>query len=196
MTTHETLAAALAAAQAAMPPVHKDKTAKVTSKRTGQTFSYAYADLASILSVVRPVLGAHGLALTQRTQIRGNALIVITELRHSSGEVIDCEYPVGPIDQSHQDMGGALTYARRYALCGLVGIAADEDDDGASAPAPVVPVEPSITRDQAIEIADALLELGIDQAAFLKWAQAPNVNAIPARKYDAVMKKIASKRGA
>lgn len=191
MTTHETLAAALAAAQAAMPPVVKDRVAKIGPGR-----EYRYADLATILATVRPVLGAHGLALTQRTQIRGEAIVLLTELRHSSGEVLDSEYPVAAIGARHQDMGGALTYARRYALCGLVGIAADEDDDGASAPAPVVPSEPAITRDQAIEIADALLELGIDQAAFLKWAQAPSVTAIAARKYDAVMKKIASKRGA
>ena len=191
MTNHETLAAALAAAQAAMPPVVKDRVAKIGPGR-----EYRYADLATILATVRPVLGAHGLALTQRTQIRGEAIVLLTELRHASGEVLDSEYPVAAIGIKHQDMGGALTYARRYALCGLVGIAADEDDDGASAPAPVVPVEPSINRDQAVEIADALLELNIDQAAFLKWAQAPTVTAIAARKYDAVMKKINSKRGA
>lgn len=191
MSTHETLAAALAAAQAAMPAIVKDRVAKIGPGR-----EYRYADLATILATVRPVLGAHGLALTQRTQIRGDAIVLLTELRHASGEVLDSEYPVAAIGIKHQDMGGALTYARRYALCGLVGIAADEDDDGASAPAPVVPSEPSITRDQAIEIADALLELNIDQAAFLKWAQAPSVTAIAARKYDAVMKKIASKRGA
>ena len=191
MTNHETLAAALAAAQAAMPPVVKDRVAKIGPGR-----EYRYADLATILATVRPVLGAHGLALTQRTQIRGEAIVLLTELRHASGEVLDSEYPVAAIGARHQDMGGALTYARRYALCGLVGIAADEDDDGASAPAPVVPVEPSINRDQAVEIADALLELNIDQAAFLKWAQAPTVTAIAARKYDAVMKKINSKRGA
>ena len=191
MSTHETLAAALAAAQAAMPAIVKDRVAKIGPGR-----EYRYADLATILTTVRPVLGAHGLALTQRTQIRGEAIVLLTELRHSSGEVLDSEYPVAAIGARHQDMGGALTYARRYALCGLVGIAADEDDDGASAPAPVVPVEPAISRDQAVEIADALLELGIDQTAFLKWAQAPNVNAIPARKYESVMKKINSKRGA
>ena len=196
MTKHETLAAALAAAQTAMPPVHKDKTAKVTSKRTGQTYTYEYADLASILSVVRPVLGAEGLAITQRTQIRGNALIVITELRHASGEVIDCEYPVGQIEQSHQDMGAALTYARRYALCGLIGIAADEDDDGATAPAPVPVCEPSISADQALEINDLLTELGANRAAFLKWAQADSVEQIPARKYEAVINKLSAKRGA
>lgn len=190
-TKHETLAAALAAAQSVMPTVVKDRVAKIGPGR-----EYRYADLATILATVRPVLGAHGLALTQRTQIRGEAIVLLTELRHASGEVLDSEYPVAAIGARHQDMGGALTYARRYALCGLVGIAADEDDDGAAAPAPVVPSEPAITRDQAVEIADALLELGIDQAAFLKWAQAPNVNAIPARKYDAVMKKINSKRGA
>ena len=191
MSTHETLAAALAAAQAAMPPVVKDRVAKIGPGR-----EYRYADLATILATVRPVLGAHGLALTQRTQIRGDAIVLLTELRHASGEVLDSEYPVAAIGARHQDMGGALTYARRYALCGLVGIAADEDDDGASAPAPVVPSEPTITRDQAIEIADALLELGIDQTAFLKWAQAPSVTAIAARKYESVMKKINSKRGA
>lgn len=191
MTTHETLAAALAAAQAAMPAIVKDRVAKIGPGR-----EYRYADLATILATVRPVLGAHGLALTQRTQIRGEAIILLTEIRHASGEVLDSEYPVASIGIRHQEMGGALTYARRYALCGLIGVAADEDDDAVVAPPPVAPKEATITRDQAIEIADALLELNIDQDAFLKWAQAPSVTAIPARKYDAVIKKIASKRGA
>ena len=72
MTSHETLAAALAAAQAAMPAIVKDRVAKIGPGR-----EYRYADLATILATVRPVLGAHGLALTQRTQIRGEAIVLL-----------------------------------------------------------------------------------------------------------------------
>jgi hypothetical protein len=190
-TKHETLAAALAAAQSVMPTVVKDRVAKIGPGR-----EYRYADLATILATVRPVLGAHGLALTQRTQIRGDAIVLLTELRHASGEVLDSEYPVAAIGARHQDMGGALTYARRYALCGLIGIAADEDDDGASAPAPVPVRESSINADQALEINDLLTELGANRAAFLKWAQADSVEHIPARKYEAVINKLSAKRGA
>jgi hypothetical protein len=78
----------------------------------------------------------------------------------------------------------------------LVGIAADEDDDGASAPAPVPVREPSINADQALEINDLLNELGANRAAFLKWAQADSVEHIPARKYEAVINKLSAKRGA
>lgn len=126
--THQTLTAALAAAQGELPAIRKDNVAKISPGR-----EYRYADLATVLAAVRPVLSKHGLALVQRTDIREGALVLMTELRHASGEVIDTLYPVCATGARHQEMGGALTYARRYALCALLGIAADDDDDGATA---------------------------------------------------------------
>lgn len=125
---HDTLAGALAAAQGDLPHIRKDQTAKIGPGR-----EYRYADLATVLAAVRPVLSRHGLALVQRTDIRDGAVVLLTELRHPSGEILDTLYPVAQCGARHQEMGGALTYARRYAVCSLLGIAADEDDDGATA---------------------------------------------------------------
>src|SRR5262245_20522670 len=65
----------------------------------------------------------------------GERLMLETRLVHSSGEWVGCIYPVCKL-ADHQDMGSALTYARRYSYCAIAGIAAEEDDDGNSAAEP------------------------------------------------------------
>jgi hypothetical protein len=129
------LAAALARAHGKMPEIPKGKTAKVRSKRTDTEYSYNYADIADILKLVRPILAAEELAVIQATYMNDQVLMLESRIVHSSGEWMSSTYPVCTI-ASHQDMGGALTYARRYSYCALVGVAADDDDDGASAGAP------------------------------------------------------------
>lgn len=122
-----TLALALANAQAEFGPIAKDKTAKAGA------YSYNYADLADILNAVRKPLADNELAVTQVTEYDFNHSrpLLVTRLMHSSGEWIEGVYPLRDYDKP-QDMGSALTYARRYALTSLLGIAA-EDDDGNSA---------------------------------------------------------------
>ena len=126
------LNAAIAKAQGEFPPIPKDKTAKAG------TYSYDYADLASILALVRPVLSKHGLALVQRLENpSGGGPSIRTELRHADGGVIAASFPLGEW-QTMQQLGSSATYVRRYALCGMLGIAAEEDDDAQSvAPVPV-----------------------------------------------------------
>lgn len=136
-TAHASIEEALAAAQQEFPEVEKTKTGKVKgeSKTTGKAFEfeYKYADIADILKVIRPILGKHGIAVTQSTQIEGRALTIKSALRFRAAEgpqTIESDYPVCEVVADHQRMGGALTYARRYAFCALVGIAPDEDIDG------------------------------------------------------------------
>jgi len=121
------LAGALALANVELKNPLKD------SKADAGKFSYAYAGLPGILDEVRPVLAANGISVLQETVTTDSGIGVTTRLLHVSGEWIE----LGPLlmvrSNSPQDNGSALTYARRYALCAALSIAADEDDDGALA---------------------------------------------------------------
>ncbi len=124
---HESLAAALAAAQAEITDPVKDKTAKAGS------YSYKYTDIAGVLEVVRPVLSKHGIAVHQGFDptTDGRGMLLTTTLMHGT-DSITSRLPI-PRHDDMQKLGSAITYARRYALCAAVGVAADSDDDGASA---------------------------------------------------------------
>jgi hypothetical protein len=125
------LAAALAKAQGSFTAIKKDKTARVRMKSGGE-YQYSYADLASVLEAVRKPLADNGLACVQAINLTDNGLILQTRILHSSGQWIGSTYPL-PAGGAAQEMGSAQTYARRYALCALVGIVAEDDDDGAGA---------------------------------------------------------------
>ena len=130
------LATALAMFQGEVPPVEKNKEGKVKGEsKTGKAYEYAYkyADIADILSTALPVLSKHGLSIVQATAIDGRDMNVVSRLLHQSGQWIESDYPVCSIGGDHQKMGGALTYARRYAACSLLGIAPEEDVDGEAA---------------------------------------------------------------
>lgn len=151
-----TVHAAFVAAQAELTNPHKDKTANIKAG-----FSYTYADLATILDHVRPVLARHGLAVSQNvTEADGGRLAVSTTLVHDSGEVLTFGPLVGDSGRDWQGLGSAITYARRYALCAALGIAADDDDDAQTAPskAKAKPQEtkPVMGPDQFAAIADAM----------------------------------------
>lgn len=137
MQPHRTLFEALAAAQAEIrnPEKTKDGKVKGTSKQSGRDFEYTfkYADIGDVLETVLPVLSKHGLSVMQPTKIVDGAIILVTRIAHVSGEIIESEYPVCSLNGNHQSMGAALTYARRYALTSLIGIAAVDDTDGEGA---------------------------------------------------------------
>jgi hypothetical protein len=136
------LAKALAAAQAEIEDPHKTKTGKIKGEsKSGNAYeySYKYADIADVLKNVRACLSRHGIAVSQPTMIDGNALFIQTKLLHESGQWMASDYPVCNINGDHQKMGGALTYSRRYALCSMVGVAADDDADGQGAAAEPAP---------------------------------------------------------
>jgi ERF superfamily len=129
-----TIAAALAKAQAELTNPEKSLVAIIRSpfpREEDRTFRYA--PLSSGLEIVRKGLGRHEIATIQTTTIDKNAglLRLTTVLAHSSGEWISSEWPVCAIADiaSAQRMGAALTYARRYALFTLVGIAGEDDLD-------------------------------------------------------------------
>src|SRR5580700_3549539 len=127
------IAAALAKAQAELTNPEKSLTATIRSpfpRESDRTFRYA--SLSSGLDIVRKALGKHEIATVQTTAIDEAGLIRLTTvLAHSSGEWVSSDWPVCPVGETaapHR-MGAALTYARRYALFTLVGIAGEDDLD-------------------------------------------------------------------
>ena len=129
-----TLAASLAKAQAEIANPEKSLTATIESPfpREGQR-TFRYASLSAGLDIVRKCLGQHEIATVQSTVIdRDSGLIrLTTTLVHASGEWVSSDWPVCPASETaapHR-MGAALTYARRYALFTLVGIAGEDDLD-------------------------------------------------------------------
>jgi hypothetical protein len=127
-----TIAAALAKAQAQLVNPEKSLVATSDGPR-GAEQTFRYAPLSSGLDIVRKTLSQHEIATVQTTAIDQNAGIVnlTTVLAHASGEWIASDWPVCPIAETatpHR-MGAALTYARRYALFTLVGIAGEDDLD-------------------------------------------------------------------
>lgn len=151
------LATALAKAQSEIANPEKTLVATVVSpfpRESSRTFRYA--SLAAGLDQVRKCLGRHEIATVQATAIdHGSGLICLTTtLVHASGEWISSEWPVCPASATavpHQ-LGAALTYARRYALFTLVGIAGEDDLDApdleASPASPTVPGDVLITGRQ------------------------------------------------
>jgi ERF superfamily len=137
------LAAALAKAQAELVNPEKSLTATIRSGKPGEgERSFRYAPLSSGLDIVRKTLGQHEIATVQTTAIDPAAGMVnlTTTLAYASGEWIASDWPVCPVAETArpQRMGAALTYARRYALFTLVGIAGEDDLDAPDlcAPAP------------------------------------------------------------
>jgi hypothetical protein len=128
------IAAALAKAQAELTNPEKSLTATIRSPfpREGDR-TFRYAPLASGLEIVRKSLGSHEIATVQTTSIDGEAGLIrlTTTLAHSSGEWISSDWPVCQVSETSAPhrMGAALTYARRYALFTLVGIAGEDDLD-------------------------------------------------------------------
>ena len=121
------LAEALAKAQGSMSAAPKD----------GKANYGRYATLDSVWSACRKALADNGLAVTQTTDMSESGdMVMLTTLMHASGEWIGGVYPIRPVQNTPQGMGSAISYARRYSLSALLGLTADDDDDGNAASGP------------------------------------------------------------
>jgi hypothetical protein len=125
------LAEALAKVQANLPTIEMSKTATVTMK-AGGTYSYKYADLADAVEKTYPLLAEHGLSFSASPTLNTSGRFVLAyALLHKSGEERSGEYPLpDPASARPQDIGSAITYARRYSFCAVTGLVTEEDDDG------------------------------------------------------------------
>jgi hypothetical protein len=122
------LAAALAKAQAEMAGASKDK--------TNPHFKSAYADLASVWDACRVALTKHGLAVLQPVSAEDAKVTVTTILTHSSGEYLASDLTMTATQNTPQGIGSCITYARRYALASMVGVAPEDDDGNAASQKP------------------------------------------------------------
>ena len=118
------LISALIKAKAEFQPIQKNK--------TNPHYKSGYADLDSVLDAVTPALNNHGLAIIQLVGIVDGKTVLETRLYHESEEFITSVFPL-PETSDPQKIGSALTYARRYSLCAILSVAADEDSNGNAA---------------------------------------------------------------
>lgn len=133
------LSAALAKAQGELENAAKNA--------TNPHFRNNYADLATILNVVRPVLAKHGLAVSQHPAFCEGMVHVTTLLSHSSGQWMQScvSSPVGKADA--QGVGSAITYCRRYSLAAIAGISQEDDDGNAASRKEVKEEKPPVKLD-------------------------------------------------
>jgi hypothetical protein len=136
--THKGLYSALAAAQGEMGRALKDT--------NNPHFKSKYADLASVCDACMPALSKHGIAVLQPAFDDESGRYVKTILVHGgSGETAECRVPLIVSKNDMQGYGSAVTYARRYGLMGMAGIAPEDDDGNAAAESPPM-VEPRRQR--------------------------------------------------
>lgn len=122
------LATALAKVQAQLPKLERDRTVTVQQKN-GDTYSYSYATLANLSETVLPLLAQHGLSFVAMPGAGTDGKMCVRyQLLHESGESLAGEFPISG-EGGIQMIGGRITYARRYCLAAIVGVAADEDDE-------------------------------------------------------------------
>lgn len=131
----KTFTPAFAAAQAEFTQIVKSKIGwTMDAGPTGQPEpkQYRYADIADLLNMARPILAGHGITVMQLPRIDGTMMMLDTRLEIDD-EWIEADYPVCVVTAAPRELGAALTYARRYALAPILGVAAEEDMDGAGA---------------------------------------------------------------
>ncbi len=122
------LAAAFAKAQGKFRTPTLNRSAKIT-KDGRLLYETHYADLQECIDCVRGPLESNGLSFMQTTQMRGTAWYLVLELMHESGASKETSLPLN-VNQTNQQLGGTMTYLKRYQLSAFFGLAADFDDDG------------------------------------------------------------------
>lgn len=144
------LAAALSKAQGQIRGAKKDS--------ANPFFKSKYADLSEVWSACREALTANGIAVIQSPDgDTPETMVLITTIAHASGEWMSGRYPIRAIKADPQGIGSAITYARRYALAAMIGIAS-EDDDGEAATGRQAPNVPAKAQQPAKSPTKAIAE--------------------------------------
>ena len=161
-------------------------------------FKSKYADLAEVLSVVRPVFSRHGLSVVQMPYSSDDGGIgVTTMISHKSGQWMQgsLELPLQVAKNVNQDAGSAITYMRRYALAAAAGVAQEDLDAnlGEKNTGKVTNLK-VISKAKAAEITGLIEETGSDMVGFLNFCHAESVETIPANKYEKARDALIAKR--
>jgi hypothetical protein len=184
--THKTIASALAAAQMQM--------GKALKQSSNPHFKSKYADLGSVMDACMPALNAVGIAVIQPAGEDEFGRYVETRLIHGeSGEMLTCRVPLIVNKNDMQGYGSAVTYARRYGLMAMAGIA-PEDDDGnaAAAAAPRQQAPAKMTANQFEQITDLIERTASDEdklCAYFKVAELYDLTAQQAEQTIAMLTK-------
>lgn len=158
------LAAALAKAQSKIVPPKKTRVVDFTFN--GKRTNYKYADLADVLECIKIPLSENGLALFHQIGKSPEGFGMSTTLVHTSGESISTWYPLeDPSKGRPQEFGAVLTYARRYSISALVGVASEEDTDGHSSTTDSQSAKPNPTLVNPHKEPKAFTELRAKNAA-------------------------------
>lgn len=177
----KSLYAALAAAQSEMGKALKDS--------NNPHFKSKYADLASVMDACMPSLTKHGIAVLQPPYHDETGRYVKTILVYGeTGEMAECLVPLIIGKNDMQGYGSAVTYARRYGLMSMAGIAPEDDDGNAAGNG-----EP-ITFEQMQEILTLLNETGSDTEAFCQYLKIDAIKHMPAAKFEMAMKALQAKK--
>lgn len=204
------LDAALARAQKAFPPIKKTKKASVkgvTKAGKPYDYDYAYADLADVLTAILPCLTNEEICVRQPIRRVEGKMYLVTELHHSSGQwAADDGIPLGP-NNDPQAFGAEQSFARRQGLCGLAGVAPEENEDtqvskttqqrtkdlamaqqrtGPATKAAIDDVTP-ITNEEAQHIKDELKRTERKAAQLYEFIGQKPGSLIPASKYSSIV---------
>lgn len=180
--THQSIAAALAAAQMEM--------GKALKQSTNPHFRSKYADLGNVMDACIPALNQNGIAVIQPTGEDEHGRHVKTVLIHgTSGETLECVVPLIVQKNDMQGYGSAVTYARRYGLMAMAGIAPEDDDgNGAKKGSPG-----TVSSDQFVALRDMVESTGSDVGKFLKAYGATDLQQFPADRFDHAMTQLRKK---
>ena len=178
------LAKALCKAQDQMGGAVKDS--------SNSFFKSKYADLASVIKVIKQPFFDNGLSYTQFPISNEHGVGVSTRLMHVSGQYLEMEYTLPTVKKDPQASGSAITYARRYALQSIAGIpTADNDAESAMLRGDD---KKSISEDQVITIKKLIDETKTDQDKFLKWANVGSISDIKVINYSQVTAALKAKK--
>ena len=147
-------------------------------------FKSKYADLVSVLGVIRPIWSKHGLGFMQFPSGDGNSAGVLTRVMHKSGEWIEYEFQLPLAKKDPQAAGSAITYARRYSLMAIAGLPAIDDD----AETAMLRVKPKVNTDQIAVIADLLSHSGMSESEFSQKVRIKNLADLDAERFDGAVK--------
>lgn len=147
------------------PKITKDKTAKIPTKG-GAGYEYKYADLSSIWEKIRGNLADCELAVIQIPTYAQSEPALTTMISHSSGEYIEDAMKLAIVQDTPQGQGSAITYARRYMLCAMLGLVADDDTD-AQDHKTATPVQKKMIYDHAKKIMPEIAEDPLSMVRFL-----------------------------
>lgn len=156
-------------------------------------FKSKYTDLGGLRDAYQKCLSKNGLCLTQLFEDRQIGMLLVTRLAHESGEFIDSKFliPVNAND-TMQQIGSKITYARRFSIGSITGIGTEEDDDANLASSSKNKDMAKLTAEQQEQLRQLFNEVESEQSKFLNWAQASSISDITSDKFEASLKVLTS----